>query len=355
MQSNLLEEFAQQLGGQSPDLVLIDVQPDQVDGVRATVAPHARQPPVLVPLLRARIVGVDGKRVHLENAEAVRQQGRLTREYGLTYRDGLERNERVLAGTFWSGAQTEARLPDGTDTEVSIVEEVQRDADVDVGDVIRFDIAGQVLRARVTSLRKVAWDETQNGGFYFVLRPGPALNRVPHTFVGFVETGGDPAARGALLRELVAAYPNVSSIDVLAIMDSIRRVLDNVTLGVTVVGAVTLAGGVLILIGAVAMTRFQRLYETAIYRALGASTRLIATMVALEYGMMGLLAGALGAAGAFALSWVLAKELFEIEWRPAPHLLGAGVLLTTMLVALVGLAASADILFKKPLNTLRGE
>jgi putative ABC transport system permease protein len=132
-------------------------------------------------------------------------------------------------------------------------------------------------------------------------------------------------------------------------------VLDNVTLGVTVVGAVTLAGGVLILIGAVAMTRFQRLYETAIYRALGASTRLIATMVALEYGMMGLLAGALGATGAFALSWVLAKELFEIEWRPAPHLLGAGVALTTILVALVGLAASADILVKKPLNTLRGE
>ena len=106
--------------------------------------------------------------------------------------------------------------------------------------------------------------------------------------------------------------------DVLA---SIREVVDNATLGVTIVGAVTLVGGVLILVGAVAMTKFQRLYEAAIYRTLGASTRMLAAMVAIEYGLLGLLAGALGAAGALVLSWALATWLFEIDWQPAPGLL----------------------------------
>jgi putative ABC transport system permease protein len=220
---------------------------------------------------------------------------------------------------------------------------------------MRFDVAGQVVRARVTSIRKVAWDETANGGFFFVLRPAPAVSRVAHTFVGFVEAGGDANARGALQRDLVNKYPNVSASVVFAIVETIRKVLDNVTLGITVVGVVTLVSGMLILAGAVAMTKFQRLYEAAIYRTLGASTRLIATMVAIEYGMLGLLSGVLGAAGALGLSWALARWLFEIDWRPAPGLLGIGIAATAGIVAVVGLAASVDVLIRKPLGTLRSE
>ncbi len=115
----------------------------------------------------------------------------------------------------------------------------------------------------------MAWDETQNGGFFFVLRPGPFLARVPHTFVGFLRTGDDPAPRAALQRDLVRDFPNVSTIDVRAVVAAVRAILDDITLGITVVGAITLGSGVLILVGAVAMTKFQRLYEAAIYRTLG--------------------------------------------------------------------------------------
>jgi putative ABC transport system permease protein len=126
-------------------------------------------------------------------------------------------------------------------------------------------------------------------------------------------------------------------------------------MGVTAVGFVTLVGGVLILIGAVAMTKFQRMYEAAIYRTLGASTRLVMTMVAVEYGLLGLLAGLLGAVGALGLSWTLARYLFEIDWRPAPLLLTTGVVVTAAAVSLVGVVASLDVLVRKPLETLRGE
>jgi putative ABC transport system permease protein len=353
LQANLLHEFSLQLGPSTPDLILIDVQRDQVDGVRTLTASHTNTAPQLVPLIRARVVGIQGQRTVLADADAVRKHGRLTREFGLTFRDTLEQNERVVAGAFWSSAL--ALAPQGADTEVSISEEVVRDADVQVGDLMRFDIAGAHLSARVTSTRKVGWDETQSGGFFFVLRPAPALDRVAMSYVGFVELGGRAEARGALQRDLVKAFPNVSAIDVSALIQSIREILNNVTLGVTVVGAITLVGGVLILIGAVAMTKFQRLYEAAIYRTLGASTRRIAAMVAVEYGILGFLAGLLGAAGALGLSWVLAEFLFEMDWRPAPGILSAGLVLTSIAVMVVGLAASMDILVRKPLGTLRSE
>jgi putative ABC transport system permease protein len=201
-------------------------------------------------------VGIDGQRTKLADANAVREHGRLTREFGLTFRTSLEQNERVVAGAFWDSPLAEPAA--GTDTDVSISEEVRRDADVGVGDTMRFDLAGAVITARVTSIRKVGWDETQAGGFFFVLRPAPVIDRVGVSYVGFVEMGNRAEARGALQRDLVKAFPNVSAIDVSAVVNSIREIIDNVTLGVTIVGGITLVGGILIQVGAVAMTKFQR-------------------------------------------------------------------------------------------------
>jgi putative ABC transport system permease protein len=355
LQVNLVSELAVQVSSNSPDLVLIDVQRDQVDAVRQAVAPHLREPARLLPLMRARVAGIDGAKTKLPTVDDVRQHGRLTREFGMTYRDALEKNETLVSGVFWSGPQTTDRTPEGQDTEVSIESLVQEEAGVLVGDVMRFDIGGRVIEARVTSIRDVAWDDTQSGGFVFVLRPAPVLAATPQTFVGFLQLRHDPDARGALQRELVRGYPNVSAIDVRDVIQAIREVVDNVTLGVTIVGAVTLVGGLLILVGAVAMTKFQRRYEAAIYRTLGASTRRLGAMVSIEYGLLGLLAGALGAIGALVLSWAAATNLFDIDWRPASGLLASGALLTALTVVIVGLASSIDVLVSKPLGTLRGE
>jgi putative ABC transport system permease protein len=355
VQANLIRELTIEVGRNSPDFILIDIQPDQVDGVRTAVTPFLRSAPRVLPLMRARVAGVDGRYTKLPNADAVRRHGELTREYGLTYRDALQDNERLVDGTFWPGPLTTAKTPDGFDTEVSIELEVHDEARVQVGDAMRFDVAGRVITARVTSIREVTWDEAQNGGFIFVLRPAPAVQRASHAFVGFLEVQPDPAARVGFQRALVKEYPNVSAIDIREIVRAIREVVDNVTLGVTVVGVVMLTGGTLILIGAVAMTKFQRLYDAAIYRTLGASTRRLAAMVTVEYGVLGTLAGLLGAGGAGLLSWVLARYLFEIDWHFAPGLLASGVLLTALLVGVVGLVSSADVLVRKPLGTLTGE
>jgi putative ABC transport system permease protein len=121
------------------------------------------------------------------------------------------------------------------------------------------------------------------------------------------------------------------------------------------VGGIALMSGVLILVGAVAMTKFQRVYESAILRTLGASTRLLTLTLALEYGALGLLAGTIGAAGALGLSWGVTRHVFDIPWRPTPGLLTLGAVLTMVLVCVIGVGASAEVLRKKPLSTLRAE
>jgi putative ABC transport system permease protein len=354
LQANLLQEFDAQIGTSSPDLVLVDVQADQVDAIREAVSPYVLDEARVMPLMRGRVVAIIGRRVDLPTPEDVRQQGGLTREFGLTYRESLQTNETMTAGEFWTGP-LEAPPETGVDTEVSISEEVREEVDVGIGDLVRLDVAGQVVTARVTSVRRVAWDDTQSGGFFFVLRPAPVMARLPSAFVGFLRVGEVPESRAAVQRVIVDRFPNVSAIDVRAIVGSIREMIDNITLGITIVGVVTVVSGMLILVGAVAMTRFQRLYEAAIYRTLGATTRLLTAMVAVEYGLLGLLAGVLGAAGALALSWALARFLFEIDWRPAPGLLATGALLTGAVVCVVGLVASFDVLARKPLASLRGE
>ena len=353
VQSNLLAELTLTAGADAPDLVLIDIQPDQVDGVRALARPFLRSaaadgPPVL-PLLRGRVVSVDGARVKLPTLEDVRREGELGREYGLTYRQTLADNERLVSGKWWSGPSTDTSGPIDVSIEQRLVDEHQ----IGIGDRLRIDISGRQIEAHVTSIRKVSWDETQNGGFIFVFRPGPAIERAPHSFVGFLQVVPGAEARAKLQRDMVRAYPNVSVIDVGAVLASVREVVDNATTAITIVGAVTVASGILVLIGAVAMTKFQRVYDAAIYRTLGASTKRLATMVAIEYGALGALAGVLGGVGALGLSWLAATRLFEIEWIPDWGAIGIGGAATTVVVAAIGLAASADIISKKPLNTLR--
>jgi putative ABC transport system permease protein len=346
VQANLLHEFSAG-GNASPDLVLIDVQQDQVAGITAIAARHAANPPKFVPMMRGRITAVAGKTLKLASIRDVQEHGAgLAREFGLTYRSALEDNEEIVAGQFWNSPSDQF--------EVSIEQNLQRNSGIQIGDDIHFDLAGRDVAARVTSVRKVEWDNVANGGFVFVFRPGP-IEQVPHSFVTFVTGLDDASARAGFQRDLANGYPNVSAIDVREILKSVQDILNNVTLAVTVVGAVTLGSGILILIGAVAMTKFQRLYDAAVYRTLGASTWRLASMVAIEYSLIGALAGTMGAIGALALSYVVSRELFDINWAASPALVAAGIASTTALVAIVGLVSSLDVVFRKPLRTLRTE
>jgi putative ABC transport system permease protein len=354
LQSNLIAEFAVNFDRRGSDMFLLDIQRDQVEGVRALIEERVDRdapPSRLIPVLRARVIGVKGTQTNLENYSDVRGRGSLAREYVITYRPHLERNERLVDGTSW---EDQPALPADGLQQVSIEQSIHERFGINTGDTMRFDVLGRTIEARVTSVRHVDWEDSRSGGFMFVFRPG-AFAQAPHTFVGFLRGPSDPAARARFQHDLVSRYSNVTAIDGREILARIQSIVDNVVLGVSVVGGISLFSGVLILVGAVAMTKFQRVYDAAILRTLGATTRMLSTMLALEYCALGLLAGAIGAGGALGLSWAVTKYLLEIDWRPTPVLLTAGVFLTAALVGTVGVISSLDVLRRKPLATLRGE
>ena len=345
VQANLLTNFSLELRDDTPDMFLIDIQQDQADGVRGLLDGAVDEAPHLIPVLRARVVGVDGPATAIEGRRAVRRAG-FGREYTVTYRAELAENERVIAGRFWDAEPS--RVP-----EVSI-EESLHERGIELGDTVRFDVLGREIDARVTSVRAVEWDDSRSGGFMFLFRPG-AFDDAPHTYIAFMQGPEDTEARALLQRDVVARYPNVSVIDGREVIRTVRRVLDYVTLAITVVGGIALFAGGLILVGSVAMTKFQRLYEAAIFKTLGANTRALAAMYVLEYGVLGTLAGVVGSIGALVLTWALTREVLEIAWDPAPAINIGGVVVTAVVVALVGVGSSVDVLRRKPLATLRAE
>lgn len=350
LQENLISQFAVNVNPDSPDMFMLDIQRDQVDAIRATITanePAGSPAPRLLPVLRARVVGVSGRELNLENYEDVRGRGSLGREYTITYRSALEPNEKVVSGKIWDQSPSE-------EAEVSVEQFISEQFKINVGDTVRFDILGRVVSAKVTSIRLVEWSDSRAGGFMFVFRPG-VIEKAPHSFIGFLRGPQDSAARGKLQAALVAAAPNVSVIDGREILDAIKSVVDNVTLAVTVVGTLVVLSGLLILIGAVAMTKFRRVYEAAIFKTLGATRRLIATVLLLEYSILGILAGSIGAGGAMALTWAISKYALDIPFTPLIGTSAVGVVATTLLVAIIGVISSWDVLQRKPLATLRGE
>ena len=349
IQTNLLAGFALELREDMPDMFLIDIQQDQADGVRARLEQSGAGirggSAQLIPVLRARVTGVQGEETSIEGRRAVRRAG-FGREYTITYRARLEDNERVIAGRFWDPEPS--AVP-----EVSIEEGLHENG-INLGDRVRFDVLGREVEARVTSVRDVDWDDSRSGGFMFLFRPG-AFDDAPHTYIAFLQGPPEAEARARLQRDIVARYANVSVIDGLTVIQTVRRVLGYVTRAITVVGGIALLAGVLILVGSVAMTKFQRMYEAAVFKTLGAGSRALIAMYVLEYGVLGTLAGLVGAVGALGLTWAISRQLLDVPWRVAPHVPVTGVAITALLVGVVGVASSAEVLRRKPLATLRAE
>jgi putative ABC transport system permease protein len=186
----------------------------------------------------------------------------------------------------------------------------------------------------------------------FVFRPG-GLEGVPNTFAGFIKGPNDALERAAFQRDVLAGFYNISVVDLRDVLDSLAQVVEKISLAISVVGSVALLSGGLILLGSVAMTKYQRRYETAIYRTLGASRGRIATMMFFEYGTLGALAGIIGALGAQVLTFLLSSQVLEIPFRVVVTANAVAVALAAVSVSVVGVAVTLDVLRHKPLTILR--
>jgi putative ABC transport system permease protein len=344
LQRNLLLELDPANRGNLPSMYLIDIQRDQKAGVEKLVADATGARPELIPTVRARIVAINGRAIDLGPGEMNSDRGRLGREYIVTYRPTLEANETIIAGQMWDPTPA-------TEPEVSIAEDIRGLQGLDVGATITLDVVGRKLTARVSSVRRVDWRKSRTG-FLILFRPN-VLDSAPTMYVGGLDGPLDDRSRSRLQRSIVETYPNVSIIDVTELLQRVRRLLGNVSLAVTFIGGFVLFSGVLILIGSVAMTRYQRAYEAALLKTLGATRRTVLTIVVAEYGLLGLIAGLIGSVAALILSYGVARFLFEIPWEFMPAVIVLGITGTVALVVIVGILSSLQSVSRKPLGVLR--
>ena len=347
MQANLIREFDFTQNGRLPSLLFVDVQKSQINDVISTITNRLGEEPQSIPTVRGRIAFINGKPFDYQQREVRQQQGIIGREFALTYRPNLDENETIVAGEWWNGG-AQPDLP-----QISVEEDMAELLKVAPGDSISFNVSGRTLTARVANIRKIDLRNTRTA-FIFVWQPG-TLENAPQTFAATVLKHAPATERQRLQREVVDRFPNVQIFDVADILETVQRLINNFVLAISFVGSFVMLSGILILMGSIALTKSQRVYESAILKTLGADRKTLSGMLLAEYLLLGLLAGSIGAVFATALSYVISRFLMNIEWTFQPSLTIIGIVVTAAIVTLVGVAGSFDVLFRKPLATLRSQ
>lgn len=342
--SNLLNEKLNiTRGADSPNLYLIDVQPDQEAGVRDLL--EEENLPVLesAPMVTMRIQSVRG--VPVREARGV-PRWVARREFRSTYRDFLNPTEEVIAGELATArADRDGIVP------VSLEEGIAQNLKVGIGAEMTIDVQGIPIRTRVTSIRKVDWSRF-NLNFFMIFPPG-VLEDAP----GFhVVTTRTPSAveSGILQRKLAGEFANVTAIDLTLILETVRDILEKISSVVTVLAGFTVLAGLPILVGTLLNGRDVRLKESVLLRTLGASARQVRTILVIEYATLGFLAALSGVLLAVAANAALAKFVFEMSPWPDPGLLIVAFVSATGISIIGGLGLSRGVCNHPPLEILRG-
>lgn len=340
VRGDLLASWQRALPADAPNRFLINVQPDQVPALAAFLAGQGLAQPVFHPMVRGRLVAINDRPVSARDYTDERSQRLVEREFNLSWAEGLRADNRVIAGRFWQG---QAATP-----QWSVEEGIAQRLGIRLGDRLRFDVAGRLLEAPVTSLRHVDWD-SMRVNFFVIGTPG-LLASQPASYITSFHL---PRGREAVLDALVRAFPNVTVIDVAAILEEVRGIMERVAQAVEFVFLFTLLAGVVVLYAALVATRDERMYEAAVMRALGAGRRQLLGAQWIEFAVIGALAGVVGAAGAGLVAWVLAERLMDVPYHFNPLLGLVGVAAGSLGVALAGAFATRRVLDTPPLIVLR--
>ncbi len=330
---------------EAPSFFFVDVQPDQVEAFRRTVSRANGGAPLLTPVVRARLAAINGEPLSRARWEGREDAWYFTREYVLTVAAAPPALNPLTRGRWWTAAEAAAR------PRISVEEAVARAFDVDVGGTLTFDVQGVRVEAEVMSLRTVDWQSLTTN--FFVIFSQGALDGAPWSYVA---TARVPASAEAALQDaIVAAFPNVTAIPVRDVLERVSRVLDKIGVAIRAVALFVVGAGLAVMGGALAASRYQRLYESALLKTLGAPRATIARVFAVEYLCLGVAAGTGGVALGTLLAWIVLRFVLDTPWTLAPGTLALGVALPVALALAVGFLGTFRLLGLRPLALLRRE
>jgi putative ABC transport system permease protein len=337
LRTDLIGSWRKATPPDAPNRFVINLQPEQGEAFRQRLREAGVQRYDWYPMIRGRLVAINGKTVVPEDFTDERAARLVDREFNLSHDARLPAHNQVVGGR-WTPDEPEA---------ISVEEGLAQSLGLKLGDRMTFDIAGEQKTARISSLRRVDWGSFRVN--FFVLFPNAALDGVPASYISAFRAPDRPGFDGALSRE----FPNITNVDVSASIGQVQRVLDQVIRAVEFLFGFTLAAGLVVLFAAVSATREQRAREFAIMRAMGAGGRLLAQVQRAELLGVGALAGVLASVAAVVVGWLLARYAFEFAWTPSPWVPAAGALAGALLALGAGWWGLREVLRRPVLETLR--
>ena len=324
----------------APNRFIINIQPEQKGALEQRLAAARVRDAVLYPMIRGRLTAVNGKPITATTYVADDARRLAEREFNLSSMKDMQASNQIIAGTWY------ADLPG--QPEASVEQGIAKTLGLKLGDTLRFDIAGQIVEPRVTSLRRLEWG-SMRANFFVIINPQAMAPMGQTLMTAFHLPGGDAALTNSLTRE----FPNLTVIDVSGIIGQLQAVLDQVVSAVEFLFMFTLASGVLVLYAALMGSQDERTRECALLRALGATRRQLSQAQWIEFSLVGALSGLLAASGAAALGWALATYQFKFAWSFSPVVWLAGLAVGIVCAIAGGWLGLRNVLKQPPLLTLR--
>jgi putative ABC transport system permease protein len=337
---DLLDAWRRATPPDAPNRFVVNIQPGQVSAVQQAFA-GAGLAPELVPMVRGRLTRVNGVEVSPASYEDDRAKRLIDREFNLSWRNDLPYGNTVTSGRWFSTADQGRGV-------ASVEDGLAKTLGLSVGDTIEFTIAGENVVVDVVGLRKLDWDTMRVN--FFVLTPPAVLEPYPASWITSFHL---PASKAAFINRLIHEFPNLTVVDVAAILRQLQAIMDQVAQAVQFVFLFTLGAGVIVLYAALASAAEERRYELAVMRALGARKDQLRRALLAEFSAVGGLAGLIAALGAIGVGQVLARYAFQFEvainlWLPFVAMLGGAALASA-----AGWFATARLLRTPPLEALR--
>lgn len=348
VQRTLLSQIQIAGGEGRPDVVLFDIQSDQLEGVSEIVQEQGL--PLLdeVPIVTMRLQSVQGRSVEaMEQDSTVDLSWAHRRTYRSTYRDELTEAETVIEGEFVGS------VPEGTRVvPVSVEQEIAADLGVGIGDSLVFDVEGLPVQTVVASIREVDWQRLSTN--FFVVFPEGVLEAAPQFHVVLTRAGSDEAS-ARLQQAIVRQYPNVSAIDLSLVLTTFDALFSRIAFVIRFMALFSICTGLIVLVGAVVVSRSQRVEESVLLKTLGASRTQVVRIMLIEYLFLGFFATLTGLLLAVAAGWALAFFVFETTFVPAYLPMLAAVVVVTGVTVLVGMFSSRGVYDRPALEVLRAE
>ena len=341
IQEDLIDDWQASLPPNAPNHFLLNIQTEQLQSLEGFFKNYAAELPPMFPMVKGRLIKVNGKSVSPEDyADDPLAERQIRREFNLSWTSQLPLANQIVQGSWWDGSTDEATL--------SIEEGIAKKIGVKLDDELTYDIAGSHFSARIKSLRRVDWD-TFRVNFFIIVPPG-VLESYP---VSYITSFHVSPTGNNMIHDLVRTFPNILVVDVAAVINQVQQMIGKVSEAIGFVSLFTMMAGFAVLYAAIVATQDERIYEAAIFRAMGARREQLLLAWATEFAILGGLAGLFASVGASVLGSIISQYVLHLEYTLNPWIWLVGISTGLIGVLVAGLLGTRSALTAPPLLTLR--